>query len=218
MSERLSLRGLTDPFLISALRRGPQRVVKAGNQVAIQGSQLDFPAESAIADGTEVEVRLSGNGWLYAESVIEMETRRAEQAAISGAEEARISALRAQRDAENRAFNRALPISVPWGPAIKDVLSGLSERSMGDGANTRTVTHVRLKEPLQTGRLTRAAGDFLCTSQAGSNGRGWSNQADQAPECRVTCKSCLRLAEGLRNRINNRPRPKLYDCDVPGVN
>ena len=48
-------------------------------------------------------------------------------------------------------------------PGKKDVISGLTENSWGDGQKANTVYHVYLKEPLHDGRLYRSAGDFLCS-------------------------------------------------------
>lgn len=57
--------------------------------------------------------------------------------------EHRAALERRAQDAE--AFNASLLIPVSWRPGMKDVLSGLSEGSMGDGANRRTVVHVLLQ-------------------------------------------------------------------------
>jgi hypothetical protein len=59
--------------------------------------------------------------------------------------------------------------------------------------------HVRLLEPLTTAKLTRKTGDYLCTSQGGTNG-SWIKLAeawDEVPEDftqPVNCKACLKIA------------------------
>jgi hypothetical protein len=92
---------------------------------------------------------------------------------------------------------------VAWDVGIKDVLSGLSETSWGDGRSAATVEHVYLLEPLTAGRLVRQAGDFLCTAAAGTNGKRWSSKVierahdgdGQPYRPRPTCKACLALAK-----------------------
>lgn len=90
-----------------------------------------------------------------------------------------------------------------WDVGIKDVLSGLSQTSFGDGRNRATVEHIYLLEPLQAGRLARKAGDFLCTAASGSNGKRWSSKViershdgDGLPyQPKVSCRACLAAAE-----------------------
>lgn len=113
-------------------------------------------------------------------------------------EKARLDAKRAEAEA----FNAKLQLPVDWRVGIKDVLSGLSEHSMGDGRNRRTVIHIQLEEPLVSGRIRREKGDFLCTPALSDNGKQWSGNPTvsssdgsgnpYAPE--VSCKGCLRLA------------------------
>lgn len=84
----------------------------------------------------------------------------------------------------------------------KEVLSGLSENSWGDGRRKNTVIHLLLEEDWTDGRLKRKAGDFLCTSKNGSNGNSWSEQnlhirhhdgQNQQYMPSVTCKQCLKF-------------------------
>ena len=104
--------------------------------------------------------------------------------------------------AEANGFNGRICIPVNWDVAIRDVLSGLQENSMGDGRNAATVEHILLLEPLACGRLKRGKGDLLCASNRKLNGKNWSGQRAERRvgsngeqyKPRVTCKSCLRLA------------------------
>lgn len=83
----------------------------------------------------------------------------------------------------------------------KEVLSGLSENSWGDGQKKNTVQHILVLEDFQKGKLTRQYGDFLCTSKSKNNGQNWSGGAtfiryknglgeDYMPM--PTCKQCLK--------------------------
>lgn len=75
-----------------------------------------------------------------------------------------------------------------WEGRIKEVLSGLSENSNGDGWKKNTVVHVRLLEDFKRGRFSRNKGDYLCSPKKTSNwGDGGIYDA-------VTCKSCLQRA------------------------
>lgn len=119
-------------------------------------------------------------------------------------DKARKFRTRFQAEETNRPY---LNLPFKWHPAIKDVLSGLSENSAGNGRNRATVQHIRLEEDYADGRLQRSQGDFLCTTASGTNGKNWSNQKPEywydgnrlrypAP---VTCKSCLKAANRLLN-------------------
>jgi hypothetical protein len=83
---------------------------------------------------------------------------------------------RNRRMAEAKAFNARICIPVKWDVAIRDVLAGLKENSMGDGRNAATVEHILLMEPLACGRLKRGKGDLLCASNRKLNGKNWSGQ------------------------------------------
>ena len=100
-----------------------------------------------------------------------------------------------QRKEVAAAFNATLCIPVKWTPGHKDVLSGLSDGSTGTGLNVRSVTHVLLQQPLQLARIQRQAGDFLCTSASGTNGKQWSAQVAAAAHVQVSCRACLKLAK-----------------------
>ncbi|MBV8226126.1 MAG: hypothetical protein JO232_13160 [Verrucomicrobia bacterium] len=103
---------------------------------------------------------------------------------------------------EAKSFSRQICIPANWDIAIRDVLSGLTESSRGDGRNAKTVEHILLLGPLAAGRLKRDKGDLLCASNRKLNGKNWSghriergvgpNGEEYRPT--VTCKKCLQLA------------------------
>lgn len=182
-----------NPHWLNSFR--PVRAFKHNNQVVIDGVALAFIADSSIPDGVEVEIYL-GSRDFYAEAVSDIEARRSAYKKDAEEANARAKAEAVQRKNESALFNNSLNIPVKWISGIKDVLSGLTEKSNGDGHNARTVYHVLLEEALSSGRLRRNAGDFLCTSNSGSNGKAWSNQ--KAEGKKVTCKACLSLAKKWR--------------------
>lgn len=81
------------------------------------------------------------------------------------------------------------------------------------------MNHVLLLEPLDEGKLKRKVHDFLCTSQAGSNGRRFttldtssSGDAHGRYVSRITCKQCL--ATALRwTDASKRVEPELVPVD-----
>ena len=163
------------------------------------GQTLCFPAER-LPPGTAVRIHFGR--WF---TCVTLEDALKEEA------ERRLAAERAeaeQRDelnrasAEAQAFNERIRLPVRWSVGIKDVLSGLSARSHGDGRNRATVEHILLEQDLDAGRLRRKAGDFLCTSRGGSNGKQYAAQPvevrtdgdGQSFAPKVTCRRCLSLA------------------------
>lgn len=204
----LNLAGLLDPMWFNAVRHGRHecQVGSDGRSIVLQEQRLMIRP----VHGTEVP----GGDWWGApgESVIvwlsadghfrfcRLDEHEAHDRWLAQAQEQREIERRARLDrqaAEDEAFNASLSIPVPWEVAIKDVLSGLSETSMGNGANKSTVQHVRLKADLVDGRLVRHAGDFLCTGPAGSNGKRWSGEGFTS-RAAVTCKACLKLAKRFK--------------------
>jgi len=167
-------------------------IVGDNGKIIVQGETLRFANQTiALAPGTKLKV------WL------ERQFMCAETEAVARYEEAlkqhqvivaatRAEKLRLDREADAK-FNRQYRLPIAWKPGIKDVLSGLSEKSNGDGRNVATVQHILLSEDLHAGRLHRNAGDFLCSSNTAKNGKRWSTQVSELGK--ITCKQCLLLAE-----------------------
>ena len=130
--------------------------------------------------------------WLQAEQIrLETERQRQQQQALE------------QRIQQSRAFYAQFHIPFAFTVEIKEVLSGLSARSWGDGSRRNTVYHIYLQEDYSTGKFRRQAGDFLC-SQSDAQGRGnWSDSLgknthaldQQGTPPIVTCKACLHILE-----------------------
>lgn len=193
-----------DPRWFNEMRSGKHKatVIDAQSvQVKGQTLRLANPAEIQLVPGRETYVILQGNFYLETDEEYQERQRKLEE--LHKAEQeytrARLNEIRARAEL----FNAKIYIPVAWVTGIKDVLSGLSERSMGNGTNAATVDHILLKEDLQDGRLQRKAGDFLCTSASGSNGKQWSGYPE-SEACdgdgkkyhpKVTCKACLKIAE-----------------------
>lgn len=187
-----------NPLWLNRFRYGHHDgVVDDAGAVALGGLSLDFQNQSdALPSGTRVKVWLT-NHFVCADvrEIERAEQTRKEKLAQAAAE---AGVAQAHRLAEDLNFNNSLALPVKWQSGIKDVLSGLSEKSMGDGRNRATVNHILLLEDLHVGRLHRVAGDFLCTSNAQSNGKNWSGQPGE-PSGRITCARCLELAKKWRD-------------------
>lgn len=192
-----------NPFWHLRLCQGEHlAVVGAGREVELGGTKLRL-RDDALAPGAQVKVWLSTSGFFVCALMQDIERANEESRAAEAVEyaelNARLNTLRAEADA----FNAQIKPPVKWAVGIKDVLSGLSERSWGDGHNKATVNHVYLLEPLNSNRLVRKAGDFLCTAAGDSNGKDWSGKKREirhdgngdAYQPKVTCKACLKLAK-----------------------
>lgn len=194
---------LLEPFWFNKVRHGQHAAVVAEDgSVTLEGVALRVRDE-APAPGTAVQVWLNGSGFFVCATLDEIEreaqARRDAEAAEVERRRQKLNAMRA--DAE--AFNARIALPVKWDVGIKDVLSGLSENSWGDGRSKTTVEHIYLLEPLEAGRLTRKEGDFLCTAASGTNGKRWSSKIVErchdgegtAYQPKVTCKACLAAAQ-----------------------
>jgi len=200
--------GFVNPFWVNGVRCGDHAaVVNQDGTVTLRGETLEVLG-GALLPGTAVRVWLNREGFFVCASVSELE--QSKQAKIA-ADAAAAEVLRQKRQALRLAaeqFNARLDLPVAWDVGIKDVLSGLSDRSWGDGSNKATVYHIRLLEPLRAARLVRAEGDFLCTARRGTNGKLWAaskpvriddGQGVSYPPA-VTCKKCLALASRWASR------------------
>jgi hypothetical protein len=156
--------------------------------------------------GTDVLVSF-GIPRIYCELVTEVQAHKEslEHQNTEAAAKVRIN-LNSGRE-EAVAFNEKIKLPVPWTTGIKMVLSGLSDRSNGDGASKRTVHHILLQSDLTRGTLKRKKGDFLCTANRGKLGTHW----DGSPVLhrdgdgklyggKVTCATCLRRASFIMGR------------------
>lgn len=173
------------------------------NAVVVEGETLQLGEQ--LADGTEVRVYLARQFYAVLESEIKAEETEAARKREAAAEQRR--QIWNSRRADAEAFNATINLPVAWRIGEKEVLSGLSASSNGDGCFAKTVQHVELLDDLEAGRLRRRKGDFLCTAKSGSNGNSWSggnhdirfidgdgNKYMPKP----SCKQCLKLLERFR--------------------
>ncbi len=207
---RLSCPAPIDPFWLRRMQSGQHSAtVAAAGAVTVEGVTLQL-RDTSLAMGTAVRVWLDASDLFVCATVAdieqEAEDRRAKAAADDAKRRARLDAI---RDAA-LAANAEIALPVRWDVGVKDVLSGLSANSWGDGRSKATVEHIYLLEAFEAGRIKRRKGDFLCTMASGSNGKRWATtlerwrDGDGAPyQPRVSCKACLRIAARWRRNVEN---------------
>lgn len=153
----------------------------------------------AEAEGVTVEV-------MRAREKAEREALQQEQEAKDRLRRQESEKVLKARDAKRLEFGKSLGLNTPChiGHVIK--LSGLSARSAGNGWDRATVWHVVVDGNLNTGRLSRSAGDLLCRKAPsfgartmGISGRGdWAHECDPDPEAaEITCRTCLNRIKSL---------------------
>lgn len=198
---------LIDPTFIARMQRAvnARAVVEADGSVTIHGELLVFADKAvSMAPGTEVEVSL-GSRSFSCRSVADIEAflaqKRTEELEEKEKERIRLNAFRD----ESISFNATLPIPVKWCVGIKEVLSGLSGKSWGDGSMRATVEHVYLLEDMQVGRIKRNKHEFLCSSSKSRLGGNfdepcveWVDGDSKLYEPKVTCKTCLAIIERMK--------------------
>lgn len=180
-----------DPFLVQALLRGKQAGVVRDRHVVIDGHRLAF-LEAPLPEETSVWVGLDRDGY-YAQTAAAVAQCAAEAQAAEAQQAADLERRRQDRQAQARAFHARYALPFRWTVGIKDRLSGLGARSAGDGCARNTVQHLRVLEALHQGRLSRRAGDFLCTSAQGTNGQQWVDPPPLQDPPAVTCPRCRAL-------------------------
>lgn len=163
-----------------------------------------------LQPGESVVVRVGQ--WITVESASDHALRKSLEQQRTIARQNEVKARLDAKRSESEAFNATLKLPVPWRAGIKDVLSGLSEHSMGDGRDRSTVIHIQLDAAIVSGRIRREKGDFLCTPASGDNGKQWSGNTTvsssdgsgkpYAPK--VSCKGCLRLAARFAEKTPSR--------------
>ncbi|SFF33548.1 hypothetical protein [Paracidovorax wautersii] len=125
--------GMLDPMWFNTVRHGQHSAeVAADGSVTVNGVALRL-CRGAPAAGTAVRVWLNGSGFFVCATheEIEREAQAWHDAEAAKTEERRLQLNALRADAE--AFNGRIVLPVRWDVGIKDVLSGLSETSWGDG-------------------------------------------------------------------------------------
>ena len=188
------------------------RVIYKNHLTAVKGQSLDvegvtLKVNAELPDGTELRVFFDRNFFAVLETEYQNDLKLKEIAKAE-ADEKRRQALN-QRRAEAEKFIATINLPVQWRISQKEVLSGLSERSNGNGCFKNTVQHIELLADLKAGRLQRSKNDFLCTTKSGSNGHSWSDgnfgitykDGDgNTYTPRPTCRQCLKLIEKFQAR------------------
>ena len=111
----------------------------------------------------------------------------------------------------SEAFWASYSVPFKYSLEIKEVLSGLSERSHGNGINKATVFHLYLHEGFHKGKLKRKSNSFLCSETSSKFGANWSNTLGNNTSENdihgirnvVSCKKCLQLMQKFKIEQRN---------------
>lgn len=190
-----------DPFWVRTyMNRHVDSIVNDDNSVSVGKEHLVFLNE-ILPVGTKVKVSIGNK--MFCCSIQDYESQLASAKSLL---ETKRLADEKQRElvlANAKKFYSSITIPFQFDVGIKDVLSGLSEKSNGSGMNKSTVFHVRVLEDLSDKNLIRKSGDFLCKANSGSNGKAWNNQhsvkLDDETFQIVTCKQCLKYLKRYSN-------------------
>lgn len=197
-----------DPFMMRALERVHRMEVTDPNMVVVGHNKL-IAVTPPLRVGETALLRI---GRMFVELEYESDHRAWLQAAerereAQQAERARQALERQQqRIALSKAFYGRYAVPFQFSIEVKEVLSGLGANSNGDGQRRNTVYHVFLQEDYRHGRLTRQAGDYLCSQSQSTSGGNWSNNLGRGTHVLdsdgtqpiPTCKQCLATLERFK--------------------
>src|SRR5260370_10832069 len=138
---------LFDPRWLRRRGHRESATVDQSGSIPLDGVLLLFDVEKGSIQqppGTEVMVSF-GSPQIYCELVAEVQAHKEylEHQHAEAAAKVRVSLNRRREEAV--VFNEKIKLPVPWTTGIKMVVSGLSERSAGDGGAERTVHNILLK-------------------------------------------------------------------------
>lgn len=194
---KLKTPSFIDPRLLRSL---PSLGIYSDGLVYLKNNEsIIFRLEESdhdLLNGEEVKINVVG-GFLHCKSTYQIKKEEEfllEKAKVEKENQIHKKELTKRQNIE---FNHSLNIPFKWSVAQKDVLSGLSDKSSGDGTNARTVNHILVKEKFIKGKLSRDIGEFLCSRKSGKN---WSAQIEVDYHYRVSCKKCLEIIERLIKR------------------
>lgn len=191
----------TDAFYNKVRHLGNPHKIEAivkGGGLEIEGHRFKFIDEGHPVDGETVLFWMSNWGYAYVKSEYDAYQKERIESLIREKEADRLKALERKQKADD--FYKSLNFPVAYHVGVKEVLSGLSASSWGDGQKRNSAIHLILDEDFESGRLKRQKREFLCSQQ--KQVANWSGQNDSqlyahhgrdlkwVPE--ITCKQCLK--------------------------
>lgn len=203
MKHMLNVKGFINPFFLNSVSREPKLGV-VDNSMVIVGETLlrfDNDAGAPYPEGTKVIVSFAGN--FYCESEAERDQRAKEKRERLAKNLTQQESRQRIYQAESDQANTNLKLPFIWQASSKVVLSGLTENSSGDGRNRATVIHIQTLEDILIGRLTRKAGQLLCSTKDAKLWLSNDIPTDLGSVSikgmpMVTCKACLKRAKFLK--------------------
>jgi len=181
-----------------------ESIVDFNEEIIIEGCVLKFTYKNEkLPINSKVIVFINNNFYCTLKSEYDDYLLKQRQIIEEKEKQRKLKLNNRRKEAEN--FNQSIKLPVKWDVGRKDVLSGLSANSWGDGYRSNTVEHIYLLEDLNIGKFHRNQYDFLCTSKSGNNGKNWSGRIiskyidgdNNEYQPKVTCKACLKILEKL---------------------
>lgn len=200
-----------DPFMMRSLERVHKCIIIQPDYIEIGNNRL-FAVNPPLRVGEAVLLRI---GRMFVELEYESDHQAWLQAAerereAKQAEKARQAAERQQQQIDlSKAFYAHYDVPFRFTIEVKEVLSGLSANSNGDGQRRNTVKHLFVQDGFTKGRLKRNAGDYLCSPSQARSGGNWSNNLgrgsfaldEEGTQPIPTCKQCLTALERFKRIV-----------------
>jgi len=199
---KILLSGHINPFLFNQMRRGNgwEVTITEPRRIELGSSVFNIPeqAPDLRIGETAFLVQTAYESVLKYKSDIEKYDADYKEYWAWKSEQIRIEqqAKQAEKERVKAQFFALYAIPFRFATDIKEVLSGLSANSSGDGRKKNSVEHIVCLEAVRDGRTVRKAGDFLCAPVQGRWGGNWSHTAGDWTEKQIiTCKACLAKME-----------------------
>ena len=205
---KLSVR-FVNPRFYGDMSRGITTVTTNEDTITV-GDQKLFPSEK-LRVGEKVKLGVwQRNFYLWYQTEIDEYNKHKERIRLKNEKLARIEKEKQikLKSKLSQDFWDQFNIPFEYEIQVKEVLSGLKEGSNGCGTNKRTKFHICFKEDYKQGRLTREAGDFLCSNSKSKWGANWSgsigfynwDKDSDGVKRLITCKSCLKKMERFKKK------------------
>lgn len=200
MKHTLYQKGFVNPLMVRKAKSHDFTGTIVDGTVETDLGKLHFHDTCPYENNTLVSIGFSNNYYCQSVKEIEQERDAREKRKLDTLERQKAESIKHSKDCTT--FNNTLNIPFKWRAGFKPTLSGLSQNSWGNGMNKATVIHIQVMEDFKQGRLSRTAGDFLCTKDLGKQ---WLSDAEKRLTDangdyyypKITCKACLRKITNL---------------------
>lgn len=206
---KLHLEGFINPIYLKKIQGfGIIEVeVNEDGKVFIEGYKWSFVKGEELKPGTKLMFWFSNSGYAYEYSAYKKHQKIQEESRINQ-KQLQIQKLDNLRDVANDFYSH-YSIPFDFNCAIKDNLSGLSEKSLGNGTKKNSVIHIILLGDYKSEKISRKKGNFLCTQSKSKYGANWAGAKEDgiffndskrnSYKPIPTCKKCLEILKRFEN-------------------